>query len=148
MPQIRPRWSIPRVMLRWRSIINFSTVMLFLFLPFSSFFWHDYSLPFYLFIKSSVRSLEFRFFFFFLIRIRKLVFENSLPDCFWVHWLVVRERVVSRMTSVPLSLWYDVLFCIGEVVSIDAVLKNIRMYVCSMMWSVEIFLFLSRLFYK
>ena len=45
----------------------------------------------------------------------------------------MRETVVSRMTSVPLSLWYDVSFCIGEVVSIDAVLKNIRMCVCSMM---------------
>ena len=148
MLQIRPRWSIPRVMLRWRSIINFSTVMLF---PFLFFFFFIFfattiiSLLSYLFIKSSVRSLEW-FFFFYLF-----VFESSFSR---IRCLIAfgcidsREAVVSRMTSVPLSLWFDVLFCIGEVVSIDVVLKNICECVYSMMWSVEIFLFLSGLFYK
>lgn len=146
MLQIRPRWSIPRVMLRWRSIINFSTVMLFPFLFFLFFYFFAttiISLLSYLFIKSSVRSLEW--FFFLFIRIRKF----SRIRCLIAFGCIdSREAVVSRMTSVPLSLWFDVLFCIGEVVSIDVVLKNICECVYSMMWSVEIFLFLSGLFYK
>lgn len=146
MLQIRPRWSIPRVMLRWRSIINFSTVMLFPFLFFLFFYFFAttiISLLSYLFIKSSVRSLEW--FFFLFIRIRKF----SRIRCLIAFGCIdSREAVVSRMTSVPLSLWFDVLFCIGEVVSIDVVLKNICECVYSMIWSVEVFLFLSGLFYK
>ena len=76
--------------------------------------------------------LFFFFFFFFYL----FVFESSFSR---IRCLIAfgcidsREAVVSRMTSVPLSLWFDVLFCIGEVVSIDVVLKNICECVYSMM---------------